>query len=43
MHFKQKELKMNWIDFIGGNLPPEPRVAAIADIQIWIEKLQNAA
>ena len=38
----------NWkfielIEFIGGDLPPEPRVAAIADIQIWVEKLKNAA
>ena len=54
LHFYNEEnvphqlFQKNWqfielIDFIGGDLPPEPRVAAIADIQIWIEKLQNAA
>ena len=31
------------IEFIGGDLPPEPRVAAIADTQIWVEKLKTAA
>ena len=54
LHFYNEEnvphqlFQKNWkfielIEFIGGDLPPEPRVAAIADIQVLSWKTQKTA